>query len=101
MSCVLNDTLRGEKSSKIALWVQIYPRDFLADYITFMFTFGIKNYIQFFLNENVYIRILCHSQNIFSLSSFNFCAVFELFLRFSLLLQYLSRTTLIFSKYYS
>lgn len=56
---------------------------FLADYITTStYIFGIKMIIQFFMNENVYIRILCHSQKYFSLS--RFISTFDsCFLRFS------------------
>jgi len=57
---------------------------FLANYITTsIYILGIKMIIQFFMNENVYIRILCHSQNIFSLSRCFFYylrCVFTLFL---------------------
>lgn len=56
---------------------------FFADYITTStYIFGIKMIIQFFMNENVYIRILCHSQKYFSLS--RFISTFDsCFLRFS------------------
>lgn len=39
---------------------------FLANYITTsIYILGIKMIIQFFMNENVYIRILCHNHKIF------------------------------------
>lgn len=61
--------------------------------------------IQFFMNENVYIRILCHSQNIFSLSrviSLDFWLVFLSLTRFhSLQFTFPLRIHLIFNQFFT
>lgn len=61
--------------------------------------------IQFFMNENVYIRILCHSQNIFSLSRvilLDFWLVFLSFARFpSLQITFPPRIHLIFHQFFT